>query len=85
MSVLDEIYATTSLDSPTLAEDLGVWLMDYSYRRVHGSLDENAPYWDDVIEQFDPKKEAGYVDPLTLRRRSAKSSKQRNDASESHT
>src|SRR5262249_37558901 len=37
-TLLDEFYATTSLDSPTLADDLGVWLLDYNYRRVHGSL-----------------------------------------------
>lgn len=85
-TVLDEFYATTSLDSPTLAEDLGVWLVDYNYRRIHGSLgktpmqrwaelNEKTPYWDEVSEEFDPEKEADYVDQLTLRRRSAKPSK----------
>lgn len=84
-TVLDEFYATTALDSPTLADDLGVWLMDYNYRRVHGSLgktpmqrwaelNQTTPYWDDVIEQFDPKKEADYVEQLPLRRHSAKPS-----------
>ena len=84
-TVLDEFYATTSLDSPTLAEDLGVWLTDYNYRRIHGSLgktpmqrwaelNQKTPEWDGVIEQFDPKKEADYVEQLTLRRRKTKAS-----------
>ena len=69
-----------------MAEELGIWLVDYNYRRVHGSLgktpmqrwtelNEKTPSWDDVIEQFDPKREAGYVEQLTLKRRSVKSSK----------
>jgi transposase InsO family protein len=85
-TVRAEFYAITSLESPSLAEDLGIWLVDYNYRRVHGSLgktpmrrwtelNEKTPYWDDVIEQFDPQREAGYVEQLPLRRRSVKSSK----------
>jgi transposase InsO family protein len=85
-TALDEFYATTSLDSPTLAEDLGVWLVDYNYRRIHGSLgktpmqrwaelNQKTPEWDDVIEQFDPKKEADYVAQRTLRRHAARPSK----------
>jgi transposase InsO family protein len=85
-TVLAEFYASTSLESPSWAEDRGLWLVDYHYRRVHGALgktplqrwserNEKTPYWDAVIEQFDPKREAGYVEQLTLRRRSVKSSK----------
>lgn len=69
-----------------MAEDLGIWLVDYNYRRIHGALgktpmqrwaelNQTTPEWDDVIEQFDPKKEAKYVEQLTLRRRSAQTSK----------
>jgi transposase InsO family protein len=78
-TVLDEFYATTTLDSPTLAEDLGIWLVDYNYRRIHGSLGKtpmqrwaelnaNTPEWDDIMDQFDPEKEADYVEQLTLKR-----------------
>jgi len=85
-TVLDEFYATTALDSPSLDEDLGVWLVEYNDRRIHGSLGKTpmqcwaelnakTPEWDNVIEQFDPKKEADYVEQLTLRRRKAKASK----------
>ncbi len=79
-TMLTEFYATTTMDSPSLADDLGVWLLDYNYRRVHGSLGttpmqrcaellDQTPLWDDVAEAFDPVKEITFVDRLTLRRR----------------
>lgn len=85
-TVLTEFYATTSFASPSLEEDLGVWLLDYNYRRVHGSLgttpmqkwaalNEQAPLWDAVAEAFDPVRETAYVDRLTLRRRKVKANK----------
>lgn len=85
-TVLDEFYATTSLDSPTLAEDLGAWLLDYNYRRVHGSLGKtpmqrwaelngDTPLWEDVVETFDREKEARYVEQLTLKRQAARATK----------
>jgi transposase InsO family protein len=81
-TMLTEFYAITTFDSPSLEEDLGVWLLDDTYRRVHGSLgktpmqrwaelNEQTPMWDDTAEAFDPAKEIAYVDQLT--RRSAES------------
>ena len=78
-TMLTEFYATTTIASFSLEEDLGVWLLDYNYRRVHGSLGrtpmqrcaellEQTPLWDDVAEAFDPVKEIIFVDRLTLRR-----------------
>lgn len=78
-TVLDEFYATTSLDSLTLADDLEDWLTDYNYRRVHGSLgmspidrwvelEEAIPLWEAHLATFDVKKEMDYVDQLTLQR-----------------
>ena len=78
--MLTEFYATTTMDSFSLEEDLGVWVLDYNYRRVHGSLGktpmerwselhEQTPLWDNVAEAFDPRKEITFVDRLTLRRR----------------
>jgi len=85
-TMLTEIYATTTFDGPNLEEDIGVWLLDYNYRRVHGSLGktpmqrwaelhERTSPWDDVADAFDPAKEIAYVDQLTLRRRKARASK----------
>jgi hypothetical protein len=84
--VLDEFYATTTWNSPTLAEDLGVWLVDDNYRRIHGSLgktplqrwaerNQQTPEWDDIIDPFDPTTEAAYVEQLTLKRRATKPGK----------
>lgn len=81
-TVLDEFYATTTLESATLADDLEDWLQDYNYQRVHGSLgvtpidrwaalEEEVPSWDDVIAAFDLTKEMNYVELLTLRRQYA--------------
>jgi transposase InsO family protein len=78
-TVLDEFYATTSLDSPTLADDLEDWLTDYNYRRVHGSLgmspidcwaelEEAIPPGEAHLAMFDVKQEMDYVDQLTLQR-----------------
>ena len=77
-TLLDEFCATTRLDSPTLADDLGDWLLDYNYHRVHGSLGmtpmhrfaqlaKETPYWDDIAEAFDRENEASYVDQLLLK------------------
>lgn len=66
-TMLTEFYATTTIASFSLEEDLGVWLLDYNYRRVHGSLGktpmqrcaellEQTPLWDDVAEAFDPER-----------------------------
>ncbi len=85
-TMLTEFYALTAFESPGLEDDLGAWLLDYNYRRVHGSLgktpmqrwaqlNEQTPFWEDVMAAFDPKKEANYVDQLTLRRRRKKTSK----------
>ena len=79
-TMLTEFYATTTMDSPSLDEDLGVWVLDDNYRRVHGSLGktpmecwselhEQTPLWDDVADAFDTRKEITFVDRLTLRRR----------------
>jgi hypothetical protein len=57
--VLTEFYASTTFHGPTFEEDLGVWLMNYSCRRIHGSLGltwmqrqieltEQISVWDDV-------------------------------------
>lgn len=78
-TVLDEFYATTSLTSATLAEDLEDWLDDYNYSRVHGSLgvtpiqrwserEDEIPTWEEIAAAFDLKKESTYVELLTLRR-----------------
>ena len=78
-TMLDEFYATTSLDSPTLADDLEDWLDDYNYSRVHGSLgvtpvqrwserEDEIPTWEEVEAAFDVKKESNYVELLQLRR-----------------
>ncbi len=85
-TVLTEFYATTTFDSASLEEDLGVWLLDYNYRRVHGSLgktpmqrwkelNQQTPFWEDVVETFDPAKETAYFNQLTLRRQKARPSK----------
>lgn len=79
-TMLTEFYAITTMDSPSLEEDLGVWVLDYNYRRVHGSLGrtpmqrcaellDQTPLWDEVAEAFDPVKEITFVERLTLRRR----------------
>lgn len=79
-TMLTEFYATTSMDSFSLEEELGVWVLDDHYRRVHGSLGktpmerwselhERTPMWDDVADACDPRKEITFVDRLTLRRR----------------
>jgi transposase InsO family protein len=85
-TMLTEFYATTSFDSPSLENDLGVWLLDYNYRRVHGSigktpvqrwkeLNEQTPYWADVVDAFDPIKEAVFAERLTLRRQQFKANR----------
>lgn len=78
--MLTEFYATTTMDSPGLEEDLRVWVLDCNYRRVHGSLGktpmqrcaellEQTPLSEEVAKAFDPVKEIIFVDRLTLRRR----------------
>lgn len=84
--MLTEFYATLTCASPSLEEDLSVWLLDYNYRRVHGSLgktpmqrwkepNERALHWEDVEEAFYLARECVYVEQLMLRRQKAKASK----------
>lgn len=65
---MDEFYAFADLKSEMLSEDLGVWMMYYNYQRIHGSLEkspvqkvceriQDAPFWEDVIDAYDPDKE----------------------------
>ncbi len=78
-TVLDEFYATTSLASVSLADDLEDWLDDYNYSRVHGRLgvtpiqrwaqrEDEIPTCEEGVAAFDLKKESTYVELLTLRR-----------------
>ena len=51
-TMLTEFYATTSFDSPSLENELGVWLLDYNYRRVHGSIGKTPMQrWKELNEQ----------------------------------
>jgi transposase InsO family protein len=85
-TTLDEFYATTTLASPSLQEDLGEWLTDYNYRRVHGSLGmtpmqrfsekaEAILLWEEIAATFDRAQEANYVDLLWLKRHRQQASK----------
>jgi transposase InsO family protein len=85
-TMLDEFYATTSLTSATLDDDLEDWLDDYNYSRIHGSLgvtpiqrwaarEEEIPPWEEVVAAFDLKKESTDVELLTLRRQRAAQTK----------
>lgn len=67
-TILEEFYAFANLKSEALSEELGVWTMYYNYQRIHGSLGKppveklcerihDAPFWDDVIDAYDPAKE----------------------------
>jgi hypothetical protein len=38
-------------------------------------LNEQTPFWEDIVDAFDPVKEARYVEQLTVRRQKAKASK----------
>jgi hypothetical protein len=86
-TMLTELYATTTLGSPSLEEDLGVWVLDDNYRRVRGSLGktpmqrraelfDQTPLWDEVAKAFDPVEEITAVDRLTLRRHAFTANKQ---------
>jgi transposase InsO family protein len=85
-TTLDEFYATTTLDSPTLQDDLEDWLTDYNHHRVHGSLgripmqrwvekSELAPLWEEIAATVDRNKEANYVDVLWFKRHRKQASK----------
>lgn len=85
-TMLTEFYAITTFASPSLEDDLGIWLLDDNYRRVHGSLGKTpmqrwkelnaqTPFWEEVVEAFNPIKETAYLNQLTLRRHKAKASK----------
>lgn len=85
-TMLTEFYANTTMDSSSLEEDLGVRVLDYNSRRVHGSLGktpmqccaellDQTPLWDEVAEAFGPVKEITFVDRLTLRRRAFSANK----------
>lgn len=67
---LEEFYATADLsDFEKLKEELGCWQFFYNWQRPHGSLEgktpsqvlsslsKKTPYWDDVVEKYDGKKE----------------------------
>jgi len=67
-TMLTELYSHINLNSDTLANDLGVWIMYYNYQRIHGSLGVasveklceriyDAPSGDEVYKSFDPSKE----------------------------
>jgi hypothetical protein len=94
VSALDTLYAITSLGSQTLEEEPRVWLTDDNYRRIHGALggppmqrraelNQQTPYWDDVIGRFDPTNKADDVEQLACSLRPGKQSEQKEFASES--
>ena len=74
-----EPYATTSVDSAPLADDVEDWLDDYHDSRVHGHLgvtpiqrraerEEALPSWEEVVAAFDREKESPHVELLTPQR-----------------
>jgi len=81
---LHEFYSTMDLDDPELADRLDEWQHYYNWQRAHGSLAgrtpnerfiqliRKTPYWDDVHENYDPRKEriqeANYALDLRLRK-----------------
>lgn len=67
-TILTELYSLTNLKSETLSDELGIWLMYYNYKRIHGSLGTSpvdklfqcicdAPTSDGVSEAFDLARE----------------------------
>jgi len=66
---LHEFYATVDLTDPELEDRLAEWQHYYNWQRIHGSLGRltpmerffelirETPYWDDVLENYDPRKE----------------------------
>ncbi len=68
-TVLAEFYATIDLHAPDLADELAYWQTYYTWHRPHGALQGKppldrwleltkiTPYSDEVLEQFDLRKE----------------------------
>jgi transposase InsO family protein len=66
---LQEFYSTIDLDSPELELELGYWQHYYNWDRPHSSLNgktpmdryhelsSKTPFWDDVIDNYDPSCE----------------------------
>jgi len=65
---LEEFYSTVSIKQPDLEDRLREWQHYYNWDRVHGSigkppidkyfeLSSKTPFWDEVIEKFDPAME----------------------------
>jgi transposase InsO family protein len=67
-TALDEFYSGADLKSPILESELGEWVMYYNYQRIHGSFGtspmerfakkiDEAPFWEEVSNRYDSKKE----------------------------
>lgn len=65
---LDEFYSTVNRKQPDLEDRLQEWQHYYNWNRVHGSIGKppidkffelisKTPFWDDVIEKYEPAKE----------------------------
>lgn len=66
---LQEFYPTMNVNDPNLEKELGDWQHYYNWYRPHSSLDgkspmdkydelsSKTPFWDEVIENYDPSKE----------------------------
>jgi transposase InsO family protein len=82
---LEEFYATADLSGfEKLQEELGCGQFFYNWQRPHGSLNGRTPsqaqselstkipFWDEVIDQYDPSKEhiqePNYYIEMTLRK-----------------
>jgi len=61
---LEEFYAIVNLQDPDLRDQLSEWQHFYNWERIHGSigmppidryfaLQDDTPYWEDVIEKYD--------------------------------
>ena len=81
--ILEEFYSTINHKDPDLANALGVWILQYNYQRVHGSLGEapmerlsgkihNAPCWEELANQYDAQKERLYVRDYKMDQRLAR-------------
>lgn len=68
-TVLDEFYSTVDLDSADLEDKLDEWQFFYNWHRPHSALNgktpidkwseclDVTPFWEDVLEKYDPTKE----------------------------
>jgi transposase InsO family protein len=65
---LEEFYSTVDIKQPDLGDRLQEWQHYYNWDRVHGTigkppidkffeLSSRTPFWDEVIEKYDPDKE----------------------------